>query len=296
VLGTETFLEALISFLSQHRSFETWTGNNNSGVVSLADNFRGLVMEHLKIMFKEKSDLIPKFKELNGFQIVLDLLSYSSSELLKEEVLWLLCFPGVLEKYGALLSRLGLMELLNKISKESKKETIRNTALYMMPVLANKNPRRSDKASMPVDVLEEALASVLSSTLSIAKKEQALMTLVGMIIIPANQDFLLKHLTDGAIQAVFQQLLPLTKDVVQDFDSYPIHPISDASLYTRYDYAETLCNFIRMVIDALTIREKRLNASIINSYSYPPGIAIKLTDMLLWDKDGELGKYLNIML
>jgi hypothetical protein len=288
-------VEALISFLSQHRSFEAWTHNESTGFISVADNFRGLAVEHLKAIFTEKSDLIPKFKELNGFQIVLDLLSYSSSELLKEETLSLFCYPDLLEKYATLLSRLGLMELLNKISKESKKDEVRTTALYMIPVLANKNPRKADKASMPVDALEDALSSVLSSTGTIVKKEEALVTLIGMSTLSANQDFLLKHLTDGAIQAVFQQLLPLTEDMIKSSDSYPIYPISDTSLYTRYDYTESLCNFIRMVIDALNTRERIINAPVITSYSYPPGIAIKLTDMLLWDKDGAIGNYLNIM-
>jgi hypothetical protein len=167
------------------------------------------------MLFMERPSLILKFEELNGFQMMMDVLSNSADEFVKDMVLDLFLFPGVLEQYGSLLTQLGVVEQLIKICKESEKEALRARALFMMILL----PRRYPKSSMPASVLDGAISSVLSTTVSISKKAE-LVVVLGRFTHPAHEKHMLKLLDDGSIQSVFRQIMPLTKYAIKDSDLY----------------------------------------------------------------------------
>jgi hypothetical protein len=217
LLASETYLEALISVLSQHRSLENWT-DPCSGTVTLADTARGIVLQQIQILFMEKKDLVFKFKDLNGFQTLEDILSYTLNEDVKVEVLHVLCV--LVDKHATLLLQLGMMEHLNKLSTEGKTERLRNFATFLIPRLANCNPTQVNRAHMPEDAVQAAISLVISPTEGIDKKTESLTALASMTSLNSSEDSLLKYLKDGVIQPIFEQILPLTKDGLLDSKLY----------------------------------------------------------------------------
>jgi hypothetical protein len=159
--------------------------------------------------------LFLKFEELNGLQMMMDVISNSADEFVKDMVLDLFLFPGVVEQYAGLLAELGVVEQLIKICKESEKEALRARALYMMILLV----RRYPISSMSASVLDTAISSILSTTVSISKKAE-LVVVLGRLTHPTREKHMLKLLDDGSIQSVFRQIMPLTKDVTKDSDLY----------------------------------------------------------------------------
>jgi hypothetical protein len=223
---------------------------------------------------------------------VVDVLTHSSYYPIKEEALLLLQLAVEINtKNATFLSRMrDLIDHLTELSKKSPTERVRTLALGTIGLLTNKVSTSSqfDKKKLSKStVLDGMLQIVISSTNTMENKLESLITLLSACKQPVGTDFLLKHLEDGATQAVFKQILQLTKPIMSDSTLY--HILIVFSLHIRKHYIGLLCSFIREVVDAL--RKLNPESFLLDSerYNWPPGIAIKLVDMLFWDIFSNVG-------
>jgi hypothetical protein len=140
LLASETYLNALISLLSQHRSFAKWA--DIPGInMPVADFLQGMAILHLTAVLDARSDLFTKFTELNGLHILVDILT-RSNEPIKVEVLNFFSSPP-LKLHLTVIAQLGVIPLLTKLATESKLEVLRKQALLHIAILQSTNLKKN---------------------------------------------------------------------------------------------------------------------------------------------------------
>jgi hypothetical protein len=224
-------LEALISLLSQHRLFETWIDIHidrklasyeitnvfeklhdlrleieGKAFMKLADTIRLVAVEHLQILVTKKSGaLLRRFKDLNGFKLLLDILTLSESANVKYEILRLLNI--VIGQYAATLVQIRAIDCLATLSKTTSGQEIRDLAEKILGILLATLEK----------LLERELKNITSSTRSIDSKMDSLATLVPIVAQPETILCVLQHWEAGTIPTVFKQILSLKNDAVNRY-------------------------------------------------------------------------------
>jgi hypothetical protein len=238
-LATQTYLEALISILSQYRSLGKWitidknsTPHEKSLVEFLEDvtdeyakpgesikpanAIQCIAVEQLQILLLTRTDLFKKFKELGGFKLVVDVMANTESETVQHAVMSLLGRAANFDAhYATALAKLGVIEHMSKISKECKSEDTREVALNTLSFLSLRLPNAPTNLKLNT-MPEQMLQSIISSP-QVLNKMQSMLALLGMGEQPEVQECLQKHLKDGKTQAVFKHILVMRKDVLAEY-------------------------------------------------------------------------------
>jgi hypothetical protein len=258
-LASDAYLEAIIGLLSVHKSLEQWMNvqpkpgsiyevlqaiveeKNPTTPITLANISRIIAVKNLEVVLRARHDLFSKFKELDGYKLVMDIFTEASNISVKSVVLGLLMSAlKAHPQHKAIIFRLGIMEHLASYAKESNSEEIRTVVLETMKNLTGyfpKQPTNMKLSSMP----EEMLQVALSPTESIQNKFHSLISLIAIGLQPAFQECMLKHFEDGATQLLFEQILPITKDMVtNDNQVYPSmqDSIGDSNVLYQLTYKE----------------------------------------------------------
>jgi hypothetical protein len=273
-LATEIYLEALTFLLSQSRSLEQWITVEERKPLITVTSVQNMIAEHLLILLTEKSELFGKFNNLNGFKLLEDALIHSTSEKIQLVILRILLQASQTDtQYTITLVQSGLTEQILKILKGSKSQDTQLGALNLIISFKLKVTH----IEIPT-ISEEALQAVISS----AQMNDKLPSLL-YLQLPEAQDCLQKHLEDGKTQAVFKQILPLKCANNNEYLSYTVH------LTCRKRYAGYLCELMEMVLLQVVYQVLQYE-TVYLPYEFPPGIAVKLLDLLNQDTPNSLAE------
>jgi hypothetical protein len=183
--------------------------------LSLGENLRAYALEQLLAVIKARETLFKHFIEIHGFEMMLDIMNFPkiSNHVL---IIVLDIVRGALRHSYCEqeLYKVGMMEVITKISKYATNLDVRSSALGILDVLARDIAafkKVAKKANLGVTA-QQMLEVVGSKTADLESKGKSIRILLEMMNETNVREYVIQQLhNNGMTKEAIQQLVPVTK-------------------------------------------------------------------------------------
>jgi hypothetical protein len=216
------YLEMVTVSLSFKLTFEANRQEIDKQTITSANLVQQFAVQHLHTVIRTNLSLFQQFKDCNGFQIVVDVLSQLNSSSVALEVLAMISLAVDTDsELTILFTQFGVLEYLTKLLRDLKFRHLQDFVFHILYSMTK--PQIPYNRMILYTMPEEMLQFAISTTISLENRLKALLILIALRNHPTVEECVLDRLKDGTTtRAVFNEILSLSKEaILANFNLYP---------------------------------------------------------------------------